>query len=105
MSAICGKCGGELIGFGADANCPFCELAALRAENERLNQLLEEAANALRTKAVHIEQLKAALRDIAQTDTSSRGRYASGRSRGHFRYYTLSQQEMGKVAADALKSK
>ena len=42
MSAICGECGGELIGYGADANCPFCDLAALRAQNERLNGKLDK---------------------------------------------------------------
>jgi len=38
MSAICGECGGELIGYGADANCPFCDLAALRCQSGRLRQ-------------------------------------------------------------------
>ena len=31
MSAICGKCGGEEVGYGADASCPFCRIAQLEA--------------------------------------------------------------------------
>ena len=68
MSAICGKCGGELIGFGADASCPFCDLAALHADNERLEKLVTTEA-ALHFEVHHadlarIAELEAALREI-----------------------------------------
>jgi len=66
MSAICGKCGGELIGFGADASCPFCDLAALHADNERLEKLVTTEA------ALHFEVHHADLARIAELEATLR---------------------------------
>ena len=102
--------------------CPSCmrnKIAALRADNEELRAIcrdkpghddLDAAAfqvnmltGALSRAEDRIAELKAALGDIAQIDKRPLGRYANGRSRGYEEYSTLSQQEMAKIAAAALK--
>ena len=91
--------------------------AALHGECEEQRLLLNEAVvkladcyedykkyrKASEEKDTRIAELKAALRDIAQIDKRPLGRYANGRSRGYEEYSTLSQQEMAKIAAAALK--
>ena len=101
MSAICGKCGGELIGFGADASCPFCDLAALRADNERLEKLVTTEA-ALHFEVHHadlarIAQLEAALRDIGGDELAENVRNGL--------LLAARLRRVRAIAADALKGK
>jgi len=102
--------------FGC-SSCMRNKIAALRGECEKQRLLLNEAVvkladcyedykkyrKASEEKDTRIAELKAALRDIAQIDKRPLGRYANGRSRGYEEYSTLSQQEMAKIAAAALK--
>ena len=102
--------------FGC-SSCMRNKIAALRGECEEQRLLLNEAVvkladcyedykkyrKASEEKDTRIAELKAALRDIAQIDKRPLGRYANGRSRGYEEYSTLSQQEMAKIAAAALK--